>query len=79
MTLEQRVVKGLRELAPSDRRVVADLVDFLRSRKAAHKGTKTDEEGAAWRALAARALFRDADHPDEVDYSLADVHEGAAR
>ena len=74
MTLEQRVVKGLRELAPRDRRVVAELVDFLRSRReAARHGQTADDDPRAWQALSLQALMRDAQHPDEVEYTLADA------
>jgi len=74
MTLDQRVVSGLRDLPASDKRVVADLVDFLRARRQARKpGAGGSDEDRAWEALSAQALVRDADHPEEVDYSLADA------
>jgi hypothetical protein len=75
MTLDERVVSGLRDLPTSDKRVIADLVDFLRARRRTGKRRAAGaDEDQAWQALSVKALFRDADHPDEVDYSLADAH-----
>jgi hypothetical protein len=78
MSTEERLAEKLSRLDPDERRMLAELADFFLSRRdeSGGQGALPDDD---WDQLALASLLSDADHPDEVDYTLADAREVFAR
>ncbi len=67
----ESLVDGLTE---DDKRLLGQIARLLADRRVGGGGTVASDDDH-WNYEALHALFRDADHPDEIDYALSDARE----
>jgi hypothetical protein len=71
MDFDKRIRAKLVELGDDDKRLIAELAEFLAARR---EGLRVPSD---WDCLALAALMAEGDHPDEIDYQDSDLVERA--